>query len=249
MSGRYSPPLAPLEKMDHEDIRRRISEVKPDIVLVAFGCPKQEKWISMHYRTLGVPVCVGVGATIDFIAGAVRRAPLWMQKCGLEWVWRMLMEPRRLAKRYLKGGFIFSFCLLRQRWRTGGRAPKGRRNVQIAPVPETAGASANAAPPADDTELMLMPERLDAVAVQDSRTHWEPQPHRKNLIVDLKHTRFVDSTGIGFLIRIRRMARENGAKFALANVSAHVWRTIEMMKLGSAFPTGKTVEDAILKAV
>ena len=261
IAGRYSPPLAPLEKMDHEDIRQRIRDARADIVLVAFGCPKQEKWISMNYRKLGVPVCVGVGATIDFLAGAVRRAPVWMRKCGLEWTWRMLMEPRRLAKRYLKGGLVFGYGLLRQRWRTGGRAkegvrhPEGIRAVEAAPVIEDtqdAGISAESVCPmscADERQVMLMPERLDAMAVQESRSNWESQPHSDHLIVDLTQTRFVDSTGVGYLIRLRRMARENGAKFALANVAPSVWRTIEMMKLGSSFPVGKSVGEAVRLAV
>jgi N-acetylglucosaminyldiphosphoundecaprenol N-acetyl-beta-D-mannosaminyltransferase len=248
VAGRYSPPLAPLEKMDHEDIRQRIRDARPDIVLVAFGCPKQEKWISMNYRTLAVPVCVGVGATIDFLAGAVSRAPMWMRKCGLEWTWRLINEPRRLARRYLKGFFVFGRGLLRQRWRTGGRVTERVRNVEIAPIAEVPSVPAIPALPAGEMQLMLMPERLDAVAVQRSRANWESQPCSDNLIVDLKNTRFVDSTGVGYLIRLRRMAREKGAKFALANVPEKVWRTIEMMKLGSAFPVGKTVEEAIVKA-
>ncbi|MEO7676063.1 MAG: WecB/TagA/CpsF family glycosyltransferase, partial [Verrucomicrobiota bacterium] len=77
VAGHYSPKFASLLDMDHEEIRRQISEAKPDLLFVSFGCPKQEKWISMHYRSLGVPVCVGVGATIDFIAGKIKRAPKW----------------------------------------------------------------------------------------------------------------------------------------------------------------------------
>ena len=67
IAGHYSPPFAPLEKMDHEEIGRRIREAQPDILLVSFGCPKAEKWISMNYQSLGVPVSMGVGATIDFL--------------------------------------------------------------------------------------------------------------------------------------------------------------------------------------
>src|SRR5262245_21463659 len=88
VAGHYSPPFKDLLEMDHQEITRRIQEAKPDLLLVSFGCPKQEKWMAMHYRSLGVPVCAGVGATIDFLAGKVRRAPLWMQRCGLEWIFR-----------------------------------------------------------------------------------------------------------------------------------------------------------------
>ena len=86
--------------MDHEDILERIRAAKPDLLLVAFGCPKQEKWIHMNYRQTGVPFCIGVGATIDFLAGTLKRAPEWMQRSGTEWIFRLLSEPRRLAGRY-----------------------------------------------------------------------------------------------------------------------------------------------------
>src|SRR5439155_1427845 len=80
------------------ELRRILIEA--DVVLVSFGCPKAEKWMAMHYQSLGVPVVIGVGGTIDFLAGSLRRAPLWMQRCGTEWLFRLLQEPRRLARRY-----------------------------------------------------------------------------------------------------------------------------------------------------
>src|SRR5207237_5521282 len=80
IAGHYSPPFTSLLEMDHEEIKRRILDAHPDMLFVSFGCPKQEKWISMHYRALGVPVAAGVGATIDFLAGAMKRAHGSMQR-------------------------------------------------------------------------------------------------------------------------------------------------------------------------
>src|SRR5690349_2084863 len=100
--GNYSPPFNKLLEMDHDEIQRRILDAKPDLLFVSFGCPKQEKWIAMPYRSLNVPVSVGVGATIDFLAGSVKRAPAWMQRIGAEWIYRLAQEPRRLFKRYAK---------------------------------------------------------------------------------------------------------------------------------------------------
>ncbi len=77
IAGYYSPPFDKLIEMDHDAIKARILAAKPDVLLVSFGCPKQEKWIAMHYRALGVPVAAGVGATIDFLAGKVSRAPVF----------------------------------------------------------------------------------------------------------------------------------------------------------------------------
>src|SRR5688572_13510570 len=81
-AGYYSPPFNKLLEMDHESIRERIIRSQPDILFVGFGCPKQEKWINMHYHSLGVPVSIGVGGSIDFLAGKLRRAPRWMQVTG-----------------------------------------------------------------------------------------------------------------------------------------------------------------------
>jgi N-acetylglucosaminyldiphosphoundecaprenol N-acetyl-beta-D-mannosaminyltransferase len=100
--GHYAPPLADLERMDHGDTLERIRVAKPDILLVAFGNPKQEKWIRMHARRLGVPVSIGIGGSMDMLIGNVRRAPKWMQRSGLEWLGRCIQEPTRLLPRYAR---------------------------------------------------------------------------------------------------------------------------------------------------
>jgi len=100
--GHYAPPLADLERMDHGDTLERIRAAKPDILLVAFGNPKQEKWIKMHARRLGVPVSIGIGGSLDILIGKVQRAPVWMQRSGLEWLGRCIQEPARLLPRYAR---------------------------------------------------------------------------------------------------------------------------------------------------
>jgi polysaccharide biosynthesis protein PslH len=107
IAGAYSPPFAPLDQMPNEDICARIRAAKPDMLLVSFGCPKQEKWIARNYEAAKVPVCIGVGATIDFLAGSMKRAPRWMQVIGAEWIFRLAQEPRRLLKRYATDLVIF----------------------------------------------------------------------------------------------------------------------------------------------
>lgn len=125
----YSPPYGPLHKMDNFEIARRVRAAKPDIVLVCFGCPKQEKWIWQNYQALGVPVMIGAGATIDFLADRIARAPVWMQRSGTEWIFRFLQEPRRLARRYADDLVHFFPAILLQRWRqrpaNGKETPKG----------------------------------------------------------------------------------------------------------------------------
>jgi len=83
---------------EEPDVVRRIAAARPDILFVAFGAPKQEKWISRHLADLQVPVAIGVGGSFDVLAGRVQRAPAWMQRAGLEWLWRTMREPSRVGR-------------------------------------------------------------------------------------------------------------------------------------------------------
>nr|CAA9215781.1 N-acetylmannosaminyltransferase [uncultured Armatimonadetes bacterium] len=83
---------------DEPAIVAQIREARPDILLVALGIPKQEKFIQRHKAELGVPVCVGVGGTLDVFSGSVRRAPTWMQNSGLEWLYRVASNPKKISK-------------------------------------------------------------------------------------------------------------------------------------------------------
>lgn len=99
--GTYAPPFG-FEKNDAElaKINQMISKVHPDLLIVCFGCPKQEKWIYENIGKYDAKVSVCAGATVDFLAGNVKRAPRWMSEHGLEWFYRFLQEPKRMFKRY-----------------------------------------------------------------------------------------------------------------------------------------------------
>lgn len=114
--GTYAPPFG-FEKDEAElqKINRMIKEAKPDILFVGLGAPKQERWIKRYHQELGVPVSMGVGVTFEFIAGIVKRAPKWMQSVGLEWFWRLCMEPGRLWKRYLIDDMQFFGIIMEQK--------------------------------------------------------------------------------------------------------------------------------------
>lgn len=101
INGTYAPPFG-FEK-DPDEIKKAndiISAARPDLLVVCLGCPKQEKWIYENYKRYDALVSVCAGATVDFLAGDVGRAPKWMSEHGLEWFYRFLQEPRRLFKRY-----------------------------------------------------------------------------------------------------------------------------------------------------
>jgi len=99
---------------DHDEVVERIQRASPDLVLVALGAPKQEIWSYTRAERLKPAVLIGVGASLDFVAGVQKRAPGWMSKVGLEWLYRLAQEPRRLAARYLLRDPEFGLILLRQ---------------------------------------------------------------------------------------------------------------------------------------
>ena len=92
----------------------RIAESKPDVVVIGLGAPKQEIWMHANRDRMVAKSAFCVGATIDFLAGEKKRAPVWMQKFGIEWLHRMLSEPKRLVKRYAKDAWIFPQLVFRQ---------------------------------------------------------------------------------------------------------------------------------------
>lgn len=100
--GTYCPPFETFNTQEEQDkIRDVVKAANPDVLLVAFGAPKQEKWIAKNRERLGVPVSIGVGGSFEMAAGILKRAPVWMQKVGLEWAFRFAQQPRRLFDRYV----------------------------------------------------------------------------------------------------------------------------------------------------
>lgn len=99
--GTYSPPFG-FEKDEEElkQINKMITEVHPNILIACFGCPKQEKWIYNNYHKYDATVSICAGATVDFLAGNIKRAPRWMSDIGLEWLYRLIQDPKRLVRRY-----------------------------------------------------------------------------------------------------------------------------------------------------
>ncbi len=108
--GIVAPPFRQLSPEEQEQLFTQIREARPDLLFVAFGQPKGEFWLAEHCKRLGVPMCVQIGASINFAAGEVRRAPRWIQRLGLEWVYRLYREPR-LGVRYARNA-LFALRML-----------------------------------------------------------------------------------------------------------------------------------------
>lgn len=110
--GMYAPPFRELTETEDNEIVAEINKLSPDFIWVGLGAPKQEKWMLNHKDRINHGVMLGVGAAFDFLSGNVKRAPLWMQKSGLEWLYRLIQEPGRLWKRYLVTNLSFMCRLI-----------------------------------------------------------------------------------------------------------------------------------------
>lgn len=113
VAGTYCPPFRPLTQAEEAELLAMIRTAAPDILWVGLSTPKQEKWMYEFRDKIQVPVMLGVGAAFDMNTGRLKRAPRWMQENGLEWLFRLGVEPRRLWRRYILGGssFVWAVCL------------------------------------------------------------------------------------------------------------------------------------------
>ncbi len=112
VAGMESPPFRPLTPEENAEAVARINAARPDFVWVGLGAPKQEQWMARHQGAVHA-LMIGVGAAFDYEAGNIRRAPAWMQRCSLEWLYRLLQDPKRLFKRY----FVTNTRFLWWAWR------------------------------------------------------------------------------------------------------------------------------------
>lgn len=236
--GTYSPPFRPLLEMDHEEILDRVRAARPDILLVSFGCPKQEKWINMHFRKSGVPVSIGVGATIDFLAGSVRRAPRWMQRFGLEWIFRLLQEPRRLFRRYFTGLWVFSYAILRQAWQMHSLRRSLTKNGPDSEVVSQGTRSGQ-------LEIVRFSRHLAAATIEAHAELWSRLADgASHVLMDLSQVEFADSTGIGLLLRLQKQLRSHGRHLVLIAPAKAITRALSLMRLSDLIPTAPDLEAA-----
>ena len=113
----YSPPYKPeFSEEDNKAIVEAINAVNPDLLWIGMTAPKQEKWTYSHWNELNIHCHVGtIGAVFDFFAGTVERAPMWWQRHGLEWLYRLLKEPKRMWRRYIIGNTLFLWNMLKEK--------------------------------------------------------------------------------------------------------------------------------------
>jgi N-acetylglucosaminyldiphosphoundecaprenol N-acetyl-beta-D-mannosaminyltransferase len=208
--GHHAPPLADLERMDHGDTLDRIRKAKPDILMVAFGNPKQEKWIRMHSRRSGVPVSIGIGGSMDMLVGDVRRAPRWMQKCGLEWLGRCMQEPMRLLPRYARNftGLATKLPIAV----TASFLQRPHRGVSAVTRTSDEGM----------VHLHIQGNLESATASALDRATTSCIAAGQLLVVHLKDLEYASSEGLGALLDARQRLLSSGLSLTLAGVPARM---------------------------
>lgn len=241
VAGVLSPPPRSVLEMDRS-VFEQVKAAKPDILLVAFGNPKQEKWIRMYAPELQVPICIGIGGTLDMIVGVTKRAPTWMQKVGLEWAYRLAQEPRRLVKRYLHDFGYFGYFFARQWWamRRGTAmsiTPISQRNEPVAPeAPAMPAAPTEPAAAQAGVAVLHIRGRLDAGNqtgfVERARAAMEPSHY---LTLNLAGAEFLDSTALGALVALANHARTNGGALYLVEVPKPIVELLTLVKLDRFF--------------
>lgn len=234
--GGYAPPFAPLQEMDNKTIVQRVMEFRPDILLVSFGCPKQEKWIYMHYRRLGVPLSMGVGATVDFLAGKFLRAPKWVADAGMEWVVRLVQEPRRLGGRYWKDFWFLVKQSVREYAALRRRPKEGVGSKPAGVFPETKKTKSDI-----KIQYLIWSGELTA-----GGKHKLPAPHfQEPVILDLSGVTQVDSRGLGYLLRLVRRAWAAGKPCCLLTPSEKLAELLEVTRLWRVLPVVESMEEAM----
>lgn len=205
--GTYAPNEENLIRMDHTEILNRVHAARPDILLVAFGNPKQEKWIWMHRKRLGVALAMGVGGSFDILVGDTRRAPRWIQQCGLEWAMRFVQEPSRLGPRYLRD--FIGLCAhlplaLAAAWMQ--RPYQGESRVTTVETPEV-------------QHLYIhgkLSDNLNEVideAVSSSISKGQV------VVIHLQNARLITPLGLGLLMDARRQMLDAGLSLSLSGLT------------------------------
>jgi len=223
------------EAVKDQEVVERINRSGADILLIGFGNPKQEVWFERNRSRLRVPVSIGIGGTYEFIVGSVARAPRWMQKVGLEWIFRITQDPKRLWKRYFVGFFKFGLMILpaiayyKLKRRTLKSMPRDARLFDIRDrdtvLPDLAY-----------IRVIRLPEVLDAKAVENARASLENDIFASfDPILDFQNVEFIDSSGLGFIVGLWRRAKADNRRLYLIEIQPSARRFFELSRTLDVF--------------
>lgn len=235
VAGCYSPPKADILTMNHADILARLEETKPDLLFVAFGAPKQEKFANMHVRRWSVSVSMGVGGSLDFLAGAQKRAPGWMQKVSMEWLWRMFSDPRRLFRRYAANMVFLTRAVsqMNSLRKEPNKAavivddPRGMMELRVVAHVE------KFTPLPDGQAAAELQERL----IKASGSH--------AVALDLSGVDWLNSLELGALVRLTSQLRSQRRALVLFHAGSRVAKLIDAMRLNAYLNVAGSVREVV----
>ncbi|MEA1868498.1 MAG: WecB/TagA/CpsF family glycosyltransferase [Thermodesulfobacteriota bacterium] len=243
---------SPYVYIEGEDLVTAVNEDRPlverinnsgaDILLIAFGNPKQEIWFHRNRNLLKVPVSIGIGGTYEFIVGSVARAPEWMQKTGMEWIFRIAQDPGRLWKRYFVGFFKFGLmiwpAIMYQRYRRlqyhlFHRRYSLQKDQGLEPLVSIDGF----------LKVITLPDRLDAAFLNQFRDELEERiGQAQNIVLDFSQTSFIDSSGLGFIIYLWRNTTKEERTLYMTGINPHIIQFFKLNRLWDLFQ-GKFFEE------
>lgn len=231
--GCVSPEVNPIVTMDNDTLLAEIAAAKPDILLVAFGNPKQEKWIAMHRDRLDIPLCIGVGGTFDFLAGEVARAPVWMQRSGLEWLHRLTQEPKRLWKRYTSDLVHFARLMTLELFvmrRAGGNVEPRLRQTR-----------------SGDCTILSVVGSLDQRILSDFAYQADHAlTQGTHLVLDITGATRIDSSVLGTLLNLSKRAEYAEREIRLVGLNGRVRSALRLARAESLFQSYPSLADALI---
>ena len=228
--GVDAPPFGAVVEWDNDALCEKMRASGAKLLLVCLGCPKQERWIFAHHKESGIPLSIGVGASLDFITGKQKRAPKWMQKSGLEWFWRMSSSPKRLVARYRNDFFFLVRATLQQ-------AKAQRRRSDIADTVAEGTASTDVAVTRIQWKGELQKAGLAGAPV--------PESVSSPLLLDTSQVTFMDSSGLGRLAALTRVCRAADQMLVAVRPSDVFAASVRAVRMDSLFPIVGSEEEAL----
>ncbi len=242
-----------IQQMEDLDLQivERINRSGADILLIFFGNPKQEVWFERNRERLSVPVSIGVGGTYEFLAGAVTRAPEWMQNAGLEWLYRIPRSPVKLLKRLFYGVFklgpVICLVILHSKYRR--LLSNVKQSLCYKDFLSQSIFSTEAMLPIDcSMGVISLPERLDVSTIDMFRDSVEGAVSvNSKMVLDFSRVSFIDTSELGFFIRLWSLVRKDGKGIYLVGVKPQIRKVFKLNRAWDIFKdlTYENVEEVM----
>jgi len=228
--GYQSPGFGALNELSQQEVLKLINQCRPDILLVALGAQKGQQWIYQNKESLDAKLVSHLGATINFIAGRVKRAPKLFQKLGLEWLWRIIVEPK-LISRYASDGCSLSKIVF-ERFFTFFKIKQLKKVTQHPNV----GASAYAEYSPHETRIQIngdLTTKLDKSEVK--KLFMRGVLREKSVVIQFENTNYLDSSILGLLLLLAKWQKRNDQTLVLENVNRSLDRFFRFHMMDKSF--------------